>query len=86
MLVVRIIFLIFVFLLIHIYVGYIEFLNALVKQEVSNLPRSVYSQRKHLQKRQNNYETLSKVPGFLCIQIDAGKSPTLQKDLAGRFF
>ncbi|KAG8200975.1 hypothetical protein JTE90_021439 [Oedothorax gibbosus] len=62
--------------------GYTELLNSLIKQEVLNLPRSVYSQRKHMQKRQNSYEILSKVPGFLCMQIDAGKSPTLQKDLA----
>ncbi|GBO03073.1 Focadhesin [Araneus ventricosus] len=63
--------------------GYSEFLNSLIKYEVEELPRSAYSQRKHLQKRQNTNDSLSKVPKFLCSQFEARKAPTLQKNIAG---
>ncbi|GIY37035.1 focadhesin [Caerostris darwini] len=62
--------------------GYSVFLNSLLKQEVAELPRSVYNPRKHLQKRQTTSELLSKVPKFLCGQFEAKRAPTLQKNIA----
>ncbi|XP_055939609.1 focadhesin-like isoform X2 [Argiope bruennichi] len=62
--------------------GYSKFLNSLIKHEIEELPRSAYSQRKHLQKRQNTNDSLSKVPKFLCSQFEARKAPTLQKNIA----
>ncbi|XP_042899140.1 focadhesin isoform X1 [Parasteatoda tepidariorum] len=62
--------------------GYSDFLSSVIQQEVSALPRSVYSQRKHLQKNQNTNEILMKVPKFLCTLFEARKSPALQKNIA----
>lgn len=67
------------------FVGYTEFLSSLVNQEVSTLPRSVYNPRKHLQKRQNTDDALSKVPKVLCSQFEARRSLPLQRNLAGRY-
>ncbi|XP_054719746.1 focadhesin-like [Uloborus diversus] len=62
--------------------GYAEFLHSLAKQEVADLPRSIYSQRKHYVKPKNTNEVLMKVPAFLCSQFHERKSPALQKNLA----
>ncbi|GFT46204.1 focadhesin [Nephila pilipes] len=62
--------------------GFTAFLTSLIEQEITELPRSAYNQKKHLQKRQNTNDALSKVPKFLCSQFEARKSPTLQKNIA----
>lgn len=62
--------------------GYAVFLHFLIKQEITELPRSAYNQKRLSKKQQNTNEALSKVPKFLCSQFEAKKSPTLQKNLA----
>ncbi|XP_035213180.1 focadhesin-like isoform X2 [Stegodyphus dumicola] len=62
--------------------GYTHFLHSLLKQELRDLPRSAFTQRRHIVKRENTCEVLSKVPGFLCSQIESRKSPAIQKNLS----
>lgn len=53
--------------------------------EVDELPRSAYSQTRHVAKRKKVSEALSKVPEFLCTHFHSRKSPALQRNLAGKY-
>lgn len=66
--------------------GYVSFLHSLIKMEVEELPRSVYTQTRHVAKKKKVCEALSKVPEILCTQFVSRKSPALQKNLAGIVF